>query len=334
VTAVIDIDGLRKTYRRLRGRRLALDGLRLRVEPGQVHGLVGPNGSGKTTAVHALLGLVRADAGEMRIFGQPVPQRLPALAHRIGAVVARPGFSGDATGRRTLELLATAGGVPVTRVGGVLEQLDLREQGDEPVRSYSPGIRQRLAIAAALLRSPELLILDEPTNGLDPAGSRQVRAILRGLGTAGVTMLVSSQLLPEIEQLCQAVTVISRGRQVTSGPVAEVLAGHDRGEFRVRVDDLDRAVAIIAETGLPVTSYGDHLIVGDLADASWLSRTLGRHGLWVSELTPLAPSLEQVLLGLTGTAAAPVQRRRDGDAVSPPPRPAAEVPPDGRQAPA
>jgi ABC-2 type transport system ATP-binding protein len=314
MSAVIDVAGLRKTYRGLARRRVALDGLTLRVEAGQVHGLLGPNGSGKTTALRALLGLVRPDAGHMRLLGHPVPRMLPAVAPRVGAVLENPRFFGNLSGRRTLQLLAIVGGVPAARVDEALDLVGLAERAGDPVHAYSPGMTQRLAIAAAVLKLPELLILDEPTDRLDPVGIRQVRDLIRELAAGGATVLVASQLLSEIEQTCDTVTIIVAGRRIASGPVPEALADHDRGEFRVRVSDQQRAMTIIAETGLPVTAYEDHLIVGDLADAAWISRTLGRHGLWVSELTPLAPNLEQVFLDLTGGVPAP---RTPGEEMAP-----------------
>jgi ABC-2 type transport system ATP-binding protein len=302
VTAVIEIEGLRKTFHGLRhGRRTALDGFDLLVESGQVHGFLGPNGSGKTTTLRTLLGLVRADGGRMSVLGEPAPARLPAVAHRFGAIVESPQFFGNFTGRRTLRLLAVAGGVPPARVDEVLTQVGLRDRADEPVKGYSLGMKQRLAVASALLKRPELLILDEPANGLDPAGIRDMRDLTRDLAAAGVTVLVSSHILAEIELICDHVTIISHGRRVVAGPVHDVLAGFDRGEFRVRVDDQDRAAELLAGAGLPVTARGDHLVVAEVTDPTEISRVLGEQDLWVRELTPLTPDLETVFLRLTGT---------------------------------
>ena len=322
MSAVIEIDGLRKAFTSLRrGQRVALDGFDMVVESGQVHGFLGPNGSGKTTTLRTLLGLVRADSGRMTLFGQPAPERLPAVANRFGAIVESPQFFGNFTGRRTLRLLAVAGGVPPARVEEVLEQVGLRDRGNERVKGYSLGMKQRLAVASALLRQPELLILDEPANGLDPAGIREMRDMMRDLAAAGVTVLVSSHILAEIQQTCDHVTIISRGRRVVAGPVGEVLAGFDRGEFRVRVADQTRAAEIIRAAGLAVTVHPDHLVVADLADPARVSQTLGEQGLWVRELTPLTPDLESVFLELTGTRPRPGVPRQVDQSVLPTPAP-------------
>jgi ABC-2 type transport system ATP-binding protein len=297
---VVEIAGLHKTYRRmLRGPQRAVDGLDMAVEAGQVHGFLGPNGSGKTTTLRALLGLVRANAGELRVLGERVPEALPRVAPRIGALVESPQFFGNFSGRRTLRLLATAGGVPRGRVDEVLDLVGLRDRARDRVKAYSLGMRQRLAIASALLKSPELLILDEPANGLDPAGIREIRDLMRDLAASGTTVLLSSHILAEVQQICDSVTIVSRGRRVAHGPVADVLASQDQGEYRVRVRDHQRAAGILHEAGAPVTVYDDHFVVSDLADPAWISETLGSYGLWVAELTPLQPDLESVFLQLT-----------------------------------
>jgi ABC-2 type transport system ATP-binding protein len=320
MSAVIEIEGLRKTFRHLRHRpRVALDGFDMLVETGQVHGFLGPNGSGKTTTLRTLLGLVQADAGRMMMFGQPAPERLPEVAARFGAIVESPQFFGNFTGRRTLRLLATAGGVPPNRVDEVLEQVGLRDRADDRVKGYSLGMKQRLAVASALLKSPELLILDEPANGLDPAGIREMRDLMREVAAAGVTVLVSSHILAEIELICDHVTIISRGRRLTAGAVEAVLAGFDRGEYRVRVDDQARAAELIEAAGHAVAVHPDHLVVADVADPAWLTRTLGEQDLWVRELTPLTPDLESVFLELTGTMPHPGIPHQVDESVRPDP---------------
>ncbi|MGW3613658.1 ABC transporter ATP-binding protein [Micromonospora sp. NPDC005163] len=319
MSAVIEIEGLRKTFRSLRnGRRVAVDGFDLLVEAGQIHGFLGPNGSGKTTTLRALLGLVRADGGRMSVLGEPSPQLLPRVAGRVGAIVESPQFFGNFTGYRTLRLLARAGGVPIARVDEVLETVGLRDRGDERVKGYSLGMKQRLAVASALLKDPQLLILDEPANGLDPAGIREMRDLMRALAAAGVTVLVSSHILGEIQLICDHVTIISRGRRVATGRVNEVLAGHDRHEFLVRVAEPERAVELLHEAELTARVDGAALVVGGVTDPTVISRVLGEQGLWVGELTPLRPDLESVFLELTGAGGHPSVPRQVDDSGLPP----------------
>jgi ABC-2 type transport system ATP-binding protein len=297
---VIEIDGLVKTYRsRRRGSRRALDGFDMSVPAGQVHGFLGPNGSGKTTTLRTLLGLVRAGEGRMTIFGQPVPHALPDVVGRIGAIVESPQFFPNFSGRRTLRLLARTGGLPAKRVDEVLEIVGLADRAGDRVKGYSLGMKQRLAVASALLKSPDLLILDEPANGLDPAGIREMRDLMRNLVGAGATVLLSSHILSEIQLICDSVTIISRGRRVAAGPVADVLASQDKGEFRVRVGDPPRAASLLTEAGATVRAADDHLVISAVKDPAWITETLGGHGLWISELVSVAPDLETVFLQLT-----------------------------------
>ncbi|PWU49642.1 ABC transporter [Micromonospora globispora] len=320
MSAVIEIDGLRKTFHTLRqGRRVAVDGFDLLVEAGQIHGFLGPNGSGKTTTLRALLGLVRADGGRMSVLGAPAPARLSEVAGRVGAIVESPQFFGNFTAHRTLRLLALAGGVPTSRVDEVLEQVGLRDRGDERVKGYSLGMKQRLAVASALLKSPELLILDEPANGLDPAGIREMRDLMRSLAATGVTVLLSSHILAEIQLICDHVTIISRGRRVAAGRVDEVLAGFDQHEFQVRVAEPERAAELLRGRGLSVTDHPDHLVVAGVDEPELITRTLGEQGLWVRELVPLRPDLESVFLELTGTMPHPTVPRQVDDSALPAP---------------
>ncbi|MFI5927338.1 ABC transporter ATP-binding protein [Micromonospora sp. NPDC051543] len=318
MSAVIEIEGLRKTFRSLRsGRRVAVDGFDLLVEAGQIHGFLGPNGSGKTTTLRALLGLVRADSGRMTVFGEPSPELLPRVAGQVGAIVESPQFFGNFTGRRTLRLLARAGGVSISRVDEALELVGLRDRGDERVKGYSLGMKQRLAVASALLKDPRLLILDEPANGLDPAGIREMRDLMRSLAAAGVTVLVSSHILGEIQLICDHVTIISRGRRVATGRVDEVLAGHDRHEFLVRVAEPERAADVLRAAELAAAVEGETLVVGGATDPTVISRVLGEQDLWVAELTPLRPDLESVFLELTGAGEHPSVPRQVDEAARP-----------------
>ncbi len=300
MSPVIEIEGLRKTYRSLlHGPRTALDGFDMVVEPGQIHGFLGPNGSGKTTTLRTLLGLVRPNGGRMSVLGTPVPKGLPAVAPRIGAIVESPQFFGNFSGRRTLRLLATTAGIPRGRVDEVLETVGLAERAKDRVKGYSLGMKQRLAVASALLKEPELLILDEPANGLDPAGIREMRDLMRSVVARGTTVVLSSHILGEVQQLCDSVTIISKGRRVATGPIAEVLATQSKGELRVRVDDQSRAAEVLAREGATVRQEADHLVVTGVSEPAWVTRTLAAHELYVSELTPLTGDLESVFLHLT-----------------------------------
>ncbi len=301
--SVIEVHGLSKTYRRVRRPpQKAVVDLDLVVEEGGVHGFLGPNGSGKTTTIRMLLGLVHADAGEMRLFGKPVPQALPETLQSVGALVESPVFFPQFSGRRNLELLAGVAGLPERRVGEVLETVGLADRGRDRVKAYSLGMRQRLGIAAALLKEPRLLVLDEPSNGLDPAGIREVRELLRRLGGSGVTVFVSSHLLAEVEQMCDSVDILAKGRRIASGKVSDVLASRETGEIRVRVGNLASGEKALAAAGLGVRRLEDQLIVTGATDPSQITKTLAAKRLYVSELTPLTRSLESVFLELTEDA--------------------------------
>ncbi|MGI5213062.1 ABC transporter ATP-binding protein [Plantactinospora sp. CA-290183] len=314
MAAVLEIEGLRKTYRsRRRGARRALDGFDMVVEAGQVHGFLGPNGSGKTTTLRTLLGLIRPNGGRMAILGREVPAALPEVAGRVGAIVESPQFFPHFTARDTLSLLAGAGGVPQRRVLEVLELVGLRERAGERVRTYSLGMKQRLAVASALLKEPALLILDEPANGLDPGGIREMRTLMRDLAASGMTVVLSSHILGEVQLICDSVTIISLGRRVAAGPVAEVLAEHSAGGVRVRLEavtDLPAAADLLARSGARVTPQQDHLLVYGVDKPADITRTLAGHDLFVSELAPVTVDLESVFLELTATAPVPGQHRQ------------------------
>lgn len=328
MTAVLDISGLRKTYRTLRGGpRTALDGFDMSVESGQVHGFLGPNGSGKTTTLRTLLGLIRPNAGQMRLLGQPVPQALSRVAPKVGAIVESPQFFPQFSARDTLSLLATAGGLPASRVDAVLELVGLRDRAKERVKGYSLGMKQRLAVASALLKSPTLLILDEPANGLDPAGIREMRDLMRRLVDEGTTVVLSSHILSEVQQICDTVTIISRGRRVTAGPVTEVLAAHSRNEVRVKLESPAEhpvAAEALRATGADVTVAADHLVVRGVEKPSTITRTLAARELYVAELTPVTVDLESVFLELTGTTPVPGQARQVDESVMVPVTPAGQ----------
>jgi ABC-2 type transport system ATP-binding protein len=285
--------------------RRALDGFDMVVEAGQVHGFLGPNGSGKTTTLRTLLGLIRPNGGRMSLLGRPVPERLPEVAGRVGAIVESPQFFGNFTARDTLSLLADAGGVRPERVMAVLELVGLRDRAKERVKTYSLGMKQRLAVASALLKEPSLLILDEPANGLDPGGIREMRSLMRDLAASGMTVVLSSHILGEIQLICDSVTIISAGRRVAAGTVADVLARHTSTAVKVRLEpgvDLLAAAEILRTAGAQVTLDRDHFTVGNASNPAQITRILAERQIYVTELTPEAADLESVFLELTGTA--------------------------------
>jgi ABC-2 type transport system ATP-binding protein len=310
VTAVLEISGLQKTYRGRKGVRRALDGFDMVVEAGQVHGFLGPNGSGKTTTLRTLLGLIKPNGGRMAILGRAVPRHLPEVAGQVGAIVESPQFFGNFTARDTLSLLADAGGVDRARVYAVLELVGLRDRAKERVKTYSLGMKQRLAVASALLKTPRLLILDEPANGLDPGGIREMRTLMRNLAESGMTVVLSSHILGEVQLICDSVTIISAGRRVAAGPVAEVLARHASTAVRVRLETgVDPLVAadVLRVAGAQVQLDHDYLTVGNAPNPAQITRVLAQRDIYVSELTPVGVDLESVFLELTGTA--PVEGR-------------------------
>lgn len=285
----------------------------MRVEAGQVHGFLGPNGSGKTTTLRTLLGLIRPNGGRMTLLGHQVPEALPAVVGQIGAIVESPQFFPHFSARDTLSLLAGAGQVPQRRVDEVLELVGLRDRAKERVKTYSLGMKQRLAVASALLKNPKLLILDEPANGLDPGGIREMRTLTRDLAASGMTVVLSSHILGEIQLICDSVTIISLGRRVAFGPVDEVLAEHSGGAVRVRLEtvtDLPAAAEALTRAGMQVTGNDDHLMLAGVDKPATVTRLLAERGLYVSELAPMTVDLESVFLELTSTAPVPGQHRQ------------------------
>jgi ABC-2 type transport system ATP-binding protein len=301
MAAVIEIEGLRKDYQRWRGGvSVAVDGLDLEVPEGGVFGFLGPNGSGKTTTIRCLLGLVRASAGRTVVLGRPVPEGLGVAVRRIGAIVETPAMFPTMSGRENLMLLGAIDRIGPRRVDACLDTVGLAERGDDKVRTYSLGMRQRLGLAGALLKDPALLVLDEPVNGLDPAGIREIRELVRRLGAEGRTVFLSSHLLSEVEQTCDRVAIISRGRLVVSGRVGDVLSAASKPALLVGLDDLDRGSEVLRRAGLDVEPVGRLLRVGLAAsDAPYVTKVLADAGQYLSELRPDTVSLEDLFLELT-----------------------------------
>ena len=293
--AVLATRGLTKRY----GQVLAVDGIDLDVRDGDVYGFLGANGSGKTTTVRMLLGLVLATSGEAELLGKPMPKAAADVLPRVGTLVEGPACYSHLTGRANLHLFDAMGrgGSRRTRrrrVDDVLDRVGLGVAGDRRVRGYSLGMRQRLGLASALLRAPRLLVLDEPTNGLDPQGIREMRDLLLGLNAEGTTIFLSSHLLAEVEQLCTRVGVLDRGRLVVQDELG-ALRG-PTGRTVVHTPDTDAALGLL--DGRVEVRDGQRLVVR-MEDGAALNRMLVDAGVRVQELGPERRGLEQVVLEAT-----------------------------------
>jgi ABC-type multidrug transport system ATPase subunit len=296
---VIETNAMSKRY----GERiLAVDRLELQVRRGEVYGFLGPNGAGKTTTLRMLLGLVRPTSGGALVLGAR-PGSPQSLA-RLGALIETPAFYPFLSGRDNLKVLARHAGAPETRIEQVLDEVDLAARGSDRFGTYSLGMKQRLGIAAALLKDPELLILDEPTNGMDPAGMAEMRTFIRELGRGRRTVLLSSHLMAEVEQIADRVGVISRGKLVGEGTVEEL---RGRESLWVRAEPLEKAERLVSELraveGVARTDGGLR-IATDPAAAAAINRALVEAGIAVAELRPERVSLEKVFLELTQEEAA------------------------------
>jgi ABC-type multidrug transport system ATPase subunit len=283
------------------GRVLAVDRVDLEVREGDRYGFLGPNGSGKTTVVRMLLGLVYATSGEIEVMGRPVPSRVAEVLPRIGALIEGPSCYGHLSGRANLGLIDASGkrrGLRnrKQRIDEALERVGLAGVDNRAVKKYSLGMRQRLGLAAALLREPRLLVLDEPTNGLDPQGIREIRDLLAELNKAGTTVFLSSHQLAEVEQLCTRVGIVDRGRLVLQQDLDELRA--PTGRVMVRTPDADRATALL--DGRVERRDGDRLLVAN-ADPAEVNARLVAAGLRVSEIGPERRSLEDLMLSVTGS---------------------------------
>jgi ABC-type multidrug transport system ATPase subunit len=277
-----------------------VDRLDLQVVAGEVFGFLGPNGAGKTTTIRLLLGLLRADAGQAWLLGERVP--CPAQLAQVGAMVEEPAFYPWMSGRRNLRVLAKTG-APVGRnaVEEALAQSGLSAVAGRKVKTYSQGMRQRLGLAVALLRKPRLLLLDEPANGLDPAGIREFRTLLRELAGEGVAVFLSSHLLGEVEQVCDRVAIIDRGHLVAVGTTAELGRGEERVRVTLRPDDEPAAIAVLAGAGLSAGREGERpgTLLVDSASGRDVNMTLA-HGEIFAEAVGLARSgLEERFLAIT-----------------------------------
>jgi ABC-2 type transport system ATP-binding protein len=291
---VIETEGLTKRY----GQRDAVSNLTVSIPRGVIAGFVGPNGSGKTTTIRMLLGLVRPTSGTARVMGHPITHPRQYL-HRIGALIEGPAFYPGLSARANLQVLATLGGFPHSRIPGLLEQVGLADRARDRVGGYSLGMKQRLGVAAALLPEPELLILDEPANGLDPPGIHEMRALMRSLRDAGATIFVSSHLLGELEQVADWLVVLKDGAALFAGPAAEVI-GARSGGLTVRperVDQLEIVERIALAKGYVVTRSDGTVHVAAPPDfAAALNRSCMAAGVTLVELHSVQATLEDSFL--------------------------------------
>jgi ABC-2 type transport system ATP-binding protein len=310
--------GLYKRY----GSRPALQGLDLAVPRGVVYGFLGPNGAGKTTLMRLLVGLMRPDAGEIELLGRPYSWRDRDRLYSVGALVEAPTFYGYLSGRDNLRVLAASGArTPVQRVDEVLSLVGLSERGKDKTNSYSMGMKQRLGIAAALLSDPELLLLDEPANGLDPGGIVAMRRTLRALTAVGKTVFISSHILPEIQQLADVVGIVAQGRLIREGSLDDLLS--EGGVVRARVSEAEVAAALAALASLgaatnarPAEAAGFAWIEVHTAPsrASEVNQLLASSGIYASAISA-GSDLESVFLSLTATAPGVADATSPGPAV-------------------
>ena len=301
--SVIQTDGLTKRY----GRVLAVDGLSLNVPRGRIFGLLGPNGSGKTTLMSMLIGLLRPTAGSFTLFGTS-PERggLERQLHRIGALIETPTFYPYLSGRNNLAYFqGISGRGHPGEVDEMLEQVGLGGRGGDKFQTYSLGMKQRLGLAYTLIGDPELLVLDEPTNGMDPAGMAEVRELIRNLVSERRTVILSSHLLHEVEQVCDSMAILSHGRLIVQGDVAELLQERGQAQVRLHTTDDTKARGILSALAWvdSVSADNGYLVVGADPERSWeITAALSRNDVYVAEMTPAQMSLEQYFLDVTDEA--------------------------------
>jgi ABC-2 type transport system ATP-binding protein len=289
-------------YKGLRGKStVAVESLDLDVPRGGVFGFLGPNGAGKTTTIRCLLGLVTPTEGSVRLLDQDIPYGLRDVMNHVGALVESPKFFPGFSGRLNLELLAASDNIADSEIARVVDEVGLADRADDRFGAYSLGMKQRLAVAGAILKSPDLLVLDEPANGLDPAGIKDMRELIRRYGDSGGTVLVSSHQLAEIQLICDSVAIISRGKLITSGRVSDVMANHG-GRLIVTIGNPQESAETLADAGF-VARPGEEpdTVVVDAGEdvAANVTRVLALDGRYLRGLRVEAASLESVFLDLT-----------------------------------
>jgi ABC-2 type transport system ATP-binding protein len=309
-TPAVETNGLTKRF----GQRAAIDGVNLYVPAGSAFGFLGPNGAGKTTMIRMLLGLTHASAGTMSLLGRPVPAERASALQEVGAIVEEPRFHPQLSGRENLRVIAAARGPHVrARIAPALERVGLSQRADEKVKRYSLGMRQRLGVARCLLADPRLLILDEPTNGLDPRGIQEFREMIRAMVEQEErTVFLSSHLLDEVEKICDAAAIVDRGSVVAQGPIAELAGGHARDEVIIAVDDADLAEHTLVGSPLVRELHRDEgglrvVLARDLDSAAELNASLVGAGVAVARLEPVRHSLEQRFLDVISGLRTPTE---------------------------
>ncbi|MGJ3507403.1 ABC transporter ATP-binding protein [Enemella sp. A6] len=298
------VERLTKRY----GPRPAVDGLDLTVPTGGIHALLGPHGSGKTTVLRILVGLTRPDRGSITLLDHSIPRQLPRVMHRVGAVVGRPGFHPHVSVRHNLQVLALGLGIKSERIDECLDLLGLTVLQHETFRTLDPDSRHQVALCAALLKSPELLIMDEPADGVDTHRIAEVRAVLTHLAANGTTVLVSSHQIDEVQGWADTASIIDHGRLVIQGTVAEIVQERSH-RVTIGVRDAARAERILAEHDFRIRSRGQSELVisvpgADPAETARITALLAREGLYIHQLTTHSPSLEDTIVKLSRTGAA------------------------------
>jgi ABC-2 type transport system ATP-binding protein len=292
--SVVETHGLTKKF----GDRTAVDHVELRIPGGSAFGYLGPNGAGKTTQIRMLLGLTKATSGSMRLLGHPIPAERDQALARVGAIVEEPRFHKFLTGRENLRIIAAARGPEThSRIDESLARVGLTNRADERVKSYSLGMRQRLGVARALLADPELLILDEPMNGLDPAGMEEFRLMIRAFVEEGRTVVLSSHLLDEVEKTCDAVAIVDQGKVIVQGSIDELTG--EATTVLVGTNDDARAQSLLAGHQVERVPEGLRVVINDDATAAAVNRKLVEAGIDVHRLEPERVSLERRFLDIT-----------------------------------
>jgi len=297
---VLRMRNLSKRY----GQRLAVDNLSMEVRRGDIFGFLGPNGAGKTTTIRMALGLIAPTAGQVEILGRDVATHRASVLPRVGALIETPALRLYMSGRNNLRSFgAVLGGVSPKRIDTVLDLVGLANRQNDRVRAYSLGMKQRLGIAIALLNDPDVLILDEPANGLDPAGIVEIRNLMRNLAAAGKTIFISSHVLAEVQQLCTHIAIINQGQLITEATVAELT--HGQGEYVVVVEQVGEALRLVQQQpwgkGASIDEQGRLLTAAPEGLGRYLTQFLASHGFFPDRLTYRGESLEEVFLRLTRT---------------------------------